>query len=243
MVSGSSLVAAAYAGLLHEAATGLLARHVAPPAITRPSTRNTAALFLSPRGKNADICQAARILPTLGYDTVSGISAAQRSPLAPIFADHGATLHEYPVPSGPDGFLATNSLMATLVLLYRAVMTHGRTDLQDASPATSTCSLLGSQAALSHHHLVVLAQGWASPAGLDLETRFAEAALANVTVTDPRNFAHGRYNWFSLHSEHTGIISLETPENRREAERTLIHLPGYDVLRVCSTQDGPAATI
>ena len=243
--SGGSLVAAAYAALLHEAATGRLARSVTPlEAITRPSTRSTAALLLSARGTNADIRQAAKILPTLGYDAVSGITTTKGSTLGRILADYGATLHEFSVPSGRDGFLATNSLIATLVLLYRAVMMAGSACGQGNSLATSRSSLLGSQTALSHPNVVVLAQGWAAPAAMDLETRFAEAALANVTVTDPRNFAHGRHNWFSLHAKHTGIVSLETPDSLREAERTLKYLPGgIDVLRVKSTREGPAATI
>ena len=243
--SGGSLVAAAYAALLHEAATGWLARSVTPlEAITRPSTRSTAALLLSAQGTNADIRQAAKILPMLGYESVSAISTTKGSPLGSILADYGAILHECSVPSGRDGFLATNSLIATLVLLYRAVMMAGTTCARDNSLATSRSSLLGSQTALSHPNVVVLAQGWAAPAALDLETRFTEAALANVTVTDPRNFAHGRHNWFSFHAKHTGIVSLETLDSVREAERTLKYLPeSIDILRVKSTREGPTATI
>ena len=243
--SGGSLVAAAFAALLHEAATGRMARPVTPlEAMTRPSTRSTAALLLSARGTNADIRQAAKILPRLGYDSVSAISTTKGSPLGRILADYGATLHEFSVPSGRDGFLATNSLIATLVLLYRAVMMADPTCGQDNSLATSRSSLLGSPTALSHPNIVVLAQGWAAPAAMDLETRFAEAALANVSVTDPRNFAHGRHNWFSFHAKNTGIVSLETLDSLQEAERTLKYLPEcIDVLRVKSTREGPAATI
>ena len=243
--SGGSFVAATYASLLHEAATGRLARPVTPlEAITRPSTLSTSALLLSARGTNIDIRQAAKLLPKLGYDSVSAISTTVGSPLGRILADYGATIHEFSIPSGRDGFLATNSLIATLVLLYRAVMMPGAACRQDNSLATSGSSLLGSRTALSHPNVVVLAQGWASPAAMDLETRFTEAALANVTVTDPRNFAHGRHNWFSFHADHTGIVSLETPDSLREAERTLKYLPEcIDVLRVKSTREGPVATI
>ena len=246
--SGGSLVAAAYASLLHEAATGRLARPVTPlEAITRPSTRSTSALLLSARGTNADIRQAAKILPTLGYDSVSAISTTKGSPLGRILANYGATLHEFPVPSGRDGFLATNSLIATLILLYQVYQAVMMTDSacgQDNSLATSRSSLLGSQTALLQPNVVVLAQGWATPAAMDLETRFAEAGLANVTVTDPRNFAHGRHNWFSFHAKDTGVVSLETLDSQRETERTLSYLPRcIDVLRVKSTREGPMATI
>ena len=243
--SGGSFVAAAFASLLHETATGRLAKPVTPlEAITRPGTRNTSALLLSARGTNADIRQAARLLPTLGYDSLSAVSTTVGSPLGHILADYGATPHEFSVPSGRDGFLATNSLMATLVLLYRAAILGNPSCSKDSNLATSRSNIQGDQAALLHPNVLVLAQGWAMPAAMDLETRFAEAALASVSVTDPRNFAHGRHNWFGFHAEHTGLVSLETPDSLREAERTLKYLPEcIDILRVRSTREGPAATI
>ena len=243
--SGGSLVAAAFAATLHESTTGRLARAVTPlEAITRPYTRNTAALLLSARGTNTDIRQAAKIMATLGYDVVSAISTRTGSPLAHILSDYGATMHEFMLPTGRDGFLATNSLMATLVLLYRAACASSSSWHDDGLLPTSRPALHGSQTILSHRTLVVLAQGWATPAALDLETRFSEAALANISVTDPRNFAHGRHNWLSLHSEDTGIVSLETSDSRQEASRVLSYLPqGIGVLRVQSSREGPTATI
>ena len=164
--------------------------------------------------------------------------------MARILADYGATMHEFAVPTGRDGFLATNSLIATLVLLYRATRAAGSSCDADGFLPTSRSALSGSQTALSHRTLVVLAQGWAAPAALDFETRFSEAALANISVTDPRNFAHGRHNWLSFHAEDTGIVSLETSDSQREATRMLRYLPeSIRVLRVQSSLEGPTATI
>lgn len=243
--SGGSLVAATFAALLHEAATGRLARASTPlEATTRPATQSTGALLLSARGSNADIQQAANILPQLGYEPVSAISTRKGSPLGPILEHYGGISHEFPIPSGRDGFLATNSLMATVVLLYRATMAPASHLHPHSLIATTPPAVEGPQTALGKTTLVVLAQGWAAPAALDFETRFSEAALANVTVTDPRNFAHGRHNWLSLHSKNTAIISLETPDSQREATRMIRYLPeGIDVLRVRSQQVGPPATI
>ena len=243
--SGGSLVAAAFAARLHESVTGRMARAATPlEAITRPSPRGTAALLLSARGTNSDIQQTAKLLPTLGYDTVSAVSTRVGSPLGRILSEYGATVHEFPVPSGRDGFLATNSLIATLVLLYKAASeSRSRWD-QDSLLATPPPLLEGSQAALSRQTLVVISQGWAAPAALDFETRLSEAALSNVTVTDPRNFAHGRHNWLSFHAEDTGIVSLETRDNQHEATRMLKHLPaGVDVLRIKSEKEGPSSSI
>ena len=244
--SGGSLTAAAFAALLHEAATGRLARTATPlEAITRSPLRDTGVLLLSARGTNVDIRRTAEMLPGLGYDAVSAITTRRKSPLARILMGYGATTHEFAVPGGRDGFLATNSLIATLVLLCRAAWPADELPGEDRdSLATSHPTVTGSETVWGNRTLVVLAQGWAVPAALDFESRFSEAALANVTVTDPRNFAHGRHHWLSLHGADTGIVSLETQDSTREAARMLRFLPkDTDVLRVMSAREGPAATI
>ena len=244
--SGGSHVSAAYAALLHETFTGLLARPTTPlEAITRPPPRETAALLLSAEGTNADIRRVAEMLPRIGYDAVSAICTRIGSPLKGVLATYGATTHEFSVPTGRDGFLATNSLMAILVLLYRATISKESFALENQyNLVGSLPSIDGKESVLGNRTLIVLAQGWAMPAALDLESRFSEAGIANVSVSDPRNFAHGRHNWLSLHGEDSGIVSLETKESTREATRMLRLLPrGTEILRVKSESEGPAATI
>ena len=244
--SGGSLVAASFAALLHEAVTGRLARSATPlEAVSRPPPRDTAALLLSARGTNTDIRRAAEVLPGLGYEAIAAVTARKGSPLSRILKRYRAPAHEFVVPGGRDGFLATNSLIATLVLLYRAALPADSSSGSDEIYlAESRPAIIGSRATLDNRTLVVLAHGWATPAAVDFESRFSEGALANVSVTDPRNFAHGRHHWLSLHAEDTGIVSLETQESAREAKRMLRYLPeDTDVLRVTSTHDGPAATI
>ena len=244
--SGGSLTAAVFAALLHESATGRLARAATPvEAITRPPPRDTAALLLSARGTNTDIRRAAAMLPELGFDAMSAVTTRVDSPLSRILMGYRATTHEFSIPGGRDGFLATNSLIATMVLLYRAAMSVSLTSGTDGDQlGVLRPAIVGSEKVLNNRTLVVLAQGWASPAAVDFESRFSEAALANVTVTDLRNFAHGRHNWLSLHAADTGIVSLETQGTTREATRMLRFLPNdIDVLRVQSRQEGPTATI
>ena len=244
--SGGSMVAASYAALLHEAVTGRLARAATPlEAVTRVPPRGTGALLLSARGTNTDIRQVADVLPGLGYEVVSAVTARRRTPLSRILTKYRATTHEFQVPGGRDGFLATNSLIATLVLLYRAaLLRNGSPDVDESALAGSPPIITGSQATLRNRTLVVLAHGWATPAAVDFESRFSESALANVSVTDPRNFAHGRHHWLSLHADDTGIVSLETRDGASEAKRMLRYIPAdNDVLRITSTREGPAATI
>ena len=244
--SGGSHIAAVFAALLHETVTGRLARATTPlEAITRPPPRDTAALLFSAAGTNADIRRVAEMLPSLGYDAVSAVSTRKGSPLKTVLTSYGAPTHEFVVPTGRDGFLATNSLMATLVVLYRATMSSDSFSLENEEHlAIPHSSIDGKDSVLDNRTLIVLAQGWAAPAALDFESRFSEAGLANVTVSDPRNFAHGRHNWLSLHGEDSGIVSLETQESSKEATRMLRILPrDTAILRVKSHQNGPAATI
>ena len=243
--SGGSLVAAEFAALLHETATGHLARSATPlEATVRQTPRNTAALLLSASGSNTDILQAANLLPELGYETTAALCTRGESPLSTIVTDNGGMMHEFALLSGRDGFLATNSLIATLVLLYRASVESPMAYDADGDFVPAKVTMEGTGTGLDKRTLIVLSQGWAVPAAMDFETRFSEAALANVTVTDPRNFAHGRHNWLSLHAADTGIVSLETQTSEAEASRMLKLLPeDIDTLRVRAGRSGPAATI
>ena len=244
--SGGSLVAAEFAALLHETTSGHLARSATPlEATVRPTPRNTSALLLSASGSNADILQAAKLLPELGFETTAALCTRGGSRLGTVVTRHGGTAYDFPLPSGRDGFLATNSLIATLVLLYRAAAESPSAQSVDELLApTNSITFEGTEKTLGNRTIIVLGQGWATPAAKDFETRFSEGGLANVTFTDPRNFAHGRHNWLALHPADTAVVSLETQSSQREAARILKFLPeGIDHLRVKSSRDGPAATI
>ena len=244
--SGGSLVAAEFAALLHETTSGHLARSATPlEATVRSTPRNTAALLLSASGSNADILQAAKLLPELGFETAAALCTRAGSPLGTVITRHGGMVHDFPIPSGRDGFLATNSLIATLVLLYRAATESPSTEsVDDHLSSPNSVTVEGTEKVLANRTLIVLGQGWAAPAAKDFETRFSEGGLANVTFTDPRNFAHGRHNWLALHSSDTAVVSLETQTSQAEAARILKFLPeGIDHLRVKSNRNGPAATI
>ena len=78
----------------------------------------------------------------------------------------------------------------------------------------------------------------------DLESKFVEAALGNVQITDYRNFAHGRHNWLNRRLKSTILIALITPEDRELAEKTLKLLPkDAQVLKIESENSGPVSSI
>ena len=70
----------------------------------------------------------------------------------------------------------------------------------------------------------------------------SEAALANVILSDYRNFGHGRHHWFAKKSATSAVISLTTPEEEEIADRTIALLPrNVPIIRVSSRLAGPVA--
>ncbi|MBW1792486.1 MAG: HAD-IIB family hydrolase [Deltaproteobacteria bacterium] len=79
---------------------------------------------------------------------------------------------------------------------------------------------------------------------IDLESKFTEAALGNVLVTDFRNFAHGRHHWFDKKGDESALLVLETPPLLKLAEKTMDLLPRrYPRVVLSSSLLGPLAGI
>ncbi len=124
--SGGSLTAAQYAARLHEFYTGQIARAVTPlEAVSATITlRDVSLFFLSAGGKNPDIIGALKQTIVREPQRLIVCCSRRRSPLAALTNNFRyANLVEYAFPFGKDGFLATNSLLAFMVLLRRAYMT------------------------------------------------------------------------------------------------------------------------
>ena len=62
-------------------------------------------------------------------------------------------------------------------------------------------------------------------AAVDLESRFAEAALQDLFISDYRNFAHGRHNWLAKRPDSTAVLAFVTPDDREIASKTLSLFP------------------
>lgn len=246
--SGGSHAAALFAAQLHESTFGATGKALTPlEALSRPTSHDTGVLLLSGRGNNADILRAFETLCRRAYVEVAAVCARNGSPLARRVSERGHSVFEFEPPSRRDGFLATNSLVATLTLLARAYGSAAGHPV----PSIRVPELhphLGNPGSVDlvtrRDTLFALAEGWAAPAAADLESRFTEAALANVSVADFRNFAHGRHHWLDRRRSTSAVVSFETPSSDRLASRTLGLLPDdVPVLRVRAGSDGPAGTV
>lgn len=247
--SGGSLVAAEFAAKLHEMRFAKLGSARTPLDAIRAPATDAAALLVSARGSNADIVAAFNELARRGYG-ITTLTTRVGSTLGRMAAEQGHASVEFDVPTGRDGFLATNSLVATLGLLYRAYLgtnlcvSSTLTQIRHPLGEDTLMRMRGANSLGREATLIVLYEGWSKVAALDLESRFSEAALGNVSLTDFRNFAHGRHYWLHKHPATTLVVSLETPESQAMAERTLHALPEWvPVQRLQAQQDGPLGAL
>jgi fructoselysine-6-P-deglycase FrlB-like protein len=121
--SGGSYTSAQFAAALHRRYCSVAATAMTPlEAVATPqSLRQAAVLLLTAGGRNADVLGAFERLAEREPRRLLVLCTRAGSPLARIARRHSAVdFAEFEPPSGKDGFLATNSLLATVVLLTRA---------------------------------------------------------------------------------------------------------------------------
>jgi len=247
--SGGSLAAAHFQALLHQQ-SGAITRAVTP--IELYGCMNTlceaGVFFLSAGGSNPDVLSAYRQAALNEPRSLGGLCVSLDSPLKSLAEQFQfSKLIDFDLPAGKDGFLATNSLLALMVLLARAygagnfgpdskgipLDVSGRFDVEQRVRAMRPDDAW-----------LILYGGWCQPAASDLESKMSEAALAHGHLSDYRNFAHGRHHWLAKRGSETSVVALSTPSERPLAERTLALLPhDIPVLRLETEAEGPRGTI
>ncbi len=237
--SGGSFSAAHFTSQLHEGFFQQISKPVTPlEFIDTRNARGKAVIVLSAGGRNPDIIGALKdaILQEAAKIIVVCFQSGSRlSKLAEKFRN--VDLIEYELPSGKDGFLATNSLLAFNLLLLRSYLISVSDDrklppslnelLSIKSAAFEEISLLEDECrpAWQRKTLIVLHGTSAASAGIDIESKFTEAALHTTQVADYRNFAHGRHHWLAKHRDTSAVLALTTPEDSTLAKKTLELLP------------------
>jgi hydroxymethylpyrimidine pyrophosphatase-like HAD family hydrolase/fructoselysine-6-P-deglycase FrlB-like protein len=238
--SGGSLTSAHFATFLHGRMTGRVAQTITPyelASIDRVLT-DAAVLICSAGGSNPDVIAAAHVAVKRAPAQLVAITTRIGSPLEAELVNAGwPRCHAFATPTRKDGFLATNSLLATIVLLIRAyelfagaVASLPSTLDELIHPGLTRPQFLKrlhavAGTALERDTLVVLYGTTTKPAAMDIESRFTEAALGCVQPADYRNFAHGRHHWLARHGKSTGVIAFATAGDD-VARKTLALLPG-----------------
>jgi HAD superfamily hydrolase (TIGR01484 family) len=228
--SGGSLSGAHFAVKIHEQMTGKMAKAITPLEFISSQVNPTfhAVLFITASGNNKDIINAFERAVQLEFAAIGVICAKIDSGISKIAKLYSHIhLFEYTNPAGKDGFLAVNSLLSTCILIARA---YGAPDLAGKIVEKLSASDIDFNSSdwdlvLQRKTIIAVGSGWAWPALIDLESKFTEAALSNVIISDLRNFAHGRHNWFDKKGDESALIVLETPEVAKLARRTMNLLP------------------
>ena len=244
--SGGSLSACHYAVQLYQQRNGVLAQAMTPLQLMYAGyniIRSSKLLFLSASGKNKDILSAIKYGVKYNETGMMSLTLRKNNPTEEL-------LEQYPkvqrwcenIRSEKDGFLATNSLLATLTLLCKAACASkyqdSRFKLNDLQPETFNLNLSVIQ------NFIVMYGATGEPVAWDIESKLTEAALGSALLSDYRNFGHGRHHWFDKRGENSCIIALVTPVERELAYKTIGCLPkSVPVIYIETELDGPQASI
>jgi len=236
--SGGSLTAAHFASHLHQKFAGKLAKAVTPLELVWSGVKDVSVLMLSAGGGNPDIIGAFKQIAAREPQRLTVVCLRPNSRLSRLAKSYRyVDLVEFDLPTGKDGFLATNSLLMTTIILCRAWATALSIniglpqDLQSLVHPDSTsdrfltdlsdrCSHLWMRETIS-----VLYGPSAHAAAIDLESKFTEAALGSIQVADYRNFAHGRHHWLAKRGQTTAVLAFVTDDDREIAGKTLRLIP------------------
>ncbi len=247
--SGGSWTAAHFAAYLHQVCTPHLSQAVTPLQMSglRNVIRSVAVLLLSARGQNPDILTAARFAIEHEPRELTAIIFAAHSPLRRLLEKYSFTVTaEFASPLARDGFLSTNSLLAALIILYRAyaavygleILPCSYSDLNSLFDAPSVPS------AFRDRTLLVLFGTDTAAGAYDLESKMSEAALGHVLLSDYRDFAHGRHYWLARRAASSAVVAFSSADDTELAVDTLRHFPSeIPRLSIATATSGPMAGI
>jgi len=237
--SGGSYSAAELHATLHRLAFRSIGHACTPMELTSalPFDGKAAVWFMSASGNNIDIRRGFKHTALMEPRSVTALVGRAESKLAALASQHQFTnVFEYPLPSGKDGFLATNSLLAFSTILYRAYClargcpeslcdsVEGMLSLHipDVGGVAGMKALTAQLCQLDVFHVIYSTQ--LKSTAIDIESKFVEAGLGSVHLADLRNFAHGRHHWFDK-QQGSGILCISTSDDADLGQRTLSLLP------------------
>lgn len=238
--SGGSFTAAAFVADQHFRVHGRPSQAITPLEVFQVPTNaaaNAAGLLLSAEGKNHDILAAAKQLRLRACPTI-GLTLRSTSPLVELSDETGAaSLATYDMPWDKDGYLATNSLVATLILIWRAYAADA--DVAAELPLLVDWYLefdrrIEQAGDMKRSGRALILHGAVGRIGaIDLESKLTEGALAFGQICNFRQFAHGRHLQLSRLSEPVTVVSFSTEGDPLAAE----------TIRLLPTEVGPVLDV
>lgn len=218
-------------------------------------------VLFSAGGRNVDVINAAKTIQENAKQKSVAVLLQEGSTLEQMMLSMpDANVFVYQRPCR-DGFLATNSVVAFYSMLFRVFHEH-TFDIDFSKYDSNSRHLVKSfiencynlqtndwndhDAALYNarelDRFYLLYPPELLPVAVDMESRFSEGSVGCLQMSDYRNFAHGRFNWFNLRKGQTGIIALISADQEKIATDILAELPkDIAVLRIISEEKGDEA--
>lgn len=241
--SGGSYSACHYASLLYNkyCGIGMTSTPLGLQSFNVDTLSSSKLLFISANGRNKDILLAFKQAKESGAVHLASFSTTPNSPLQHL-CDECASFKGigYDIPNKKDGFLATNTLLAFFALLYKAYH-PGFSPLKDLD-ICDNYELPFDARYIST--FVVIFGHYGEPVAYDIESKFSEAALGSVLLSNFRNFGHGRHHWFDKQRKGSCIVCITTHEDEELADKTIKTMPAdIPVIKLASKREGALATI
>ena len=248
--SGGSSSACHYAAQLYQRRNGVLAEAMTPLQLMyagKDIIRNSKLLFLSASGKNKDILNAIKYGLKYNETGMMSLTLRKNNPTEELLEQYPKVLRWCTdIPSEKDGFLATNSLVATFTLLCKAagyMVQDSNLNLHDLLNYELVTRPLNLELS-TIQNFIVLYGAAGEPVAWDIESKLTEAALGSALLSDYRNFGHGRHHWFDKRGDNSCIIALVTPVEKDLAQKTIGCLPKkVPVIYIETELETPAASI
>lgn len=196
--------------------------------------KENACVLLTAGGNNRDTVNAFKFISELEPQEFLSICMRDKSKIHKLASEYSKIyFYEGAIPFGKDGYLAVNSLFSIVTILIKAfheiypnnVFYNIDSTVNFIYSRDSEIKKQNIETLMRYRTYITLYGGIATPAAFDLESKFSEAALGAVQLTDFRNFAHGRHYWLSQNASDTCIIMFISPNEEDIAKATMKVLP------------------
>lgn len=236
--SGGASSVCEYASLLYSSALGLSRAYTPLSAFSiGECVLNTSnVLLISHSGHNQDIVNIGKRCANLNPQHTANLTT-QDSDVNRL-KKFISPSNSFNYSSGiKDGFISAGSTVAAMSLLCRAFKPDS-----DLSRINSDTIQVDTDLSVLEH-AIVLHGSWGLPIAVDLECKLVESGMMTCSLSDYRNYCHGRFI-FSGNNTNTAIIMMVTPREEALAQRIEEIIPdSVPIVRLSTEKDSAEATV
>lgn len=223
--SGGSLTIAALTAQILEN-IGITSKYVtAFDFLSMPESINkTSYILFSASGNNNDALAVVKKLLSFSHNKKSLILTQNPGNKIEKYSNYNVKHISYNIPSEKDGFLATNSLLATCIIICKLFKEIGLYEI-NLEEINFEDIIYNMNIFENKKYVLAIYGKWGLPAAVDLESKLFESGIISVQLADYRNFAHGRHNWIDKNFNETLVVFIETNEDKELRKEILNFLP------------------